>query len=45
MRAAKAWQKIPSVWDALSTDDRAEMMALEDVEAMMADYERRQQDA
>ncbi len=32
---ARAWHRIPSEWDSLSKDDKAEMMALEWAESIM----------
>jgi len=43
MQTAKAWGKTPSEWNALSADDRAEMMALEEVEGIMAGIESQEQ--
>ena len=39
MRAAKSWGLPPSIWDELSDEDKAEMMAVEDVERDMAAWE------
>jgi len=35
MRTAEKWQKTPSEWDELSTDDKAEMMAYTEAEGKM----------
>jgi hypothetical protein len=36
---AKAWGKIPSQWDRLSPEDKAEMMALEWAESIMRQWD------
>ena len=38
MKTAKAWGLIPSEWDDLSGDDKAEMMAFEESEDEIAAY-------
>ena len=35
MRTAEKWQKTPSEWDELSSDDKAEMMAYTEAEGKM----------
>jgi len=41
LRVAKEWgHKSPTTWDALSPIDSAEMMAFEEVTAIMTAYER-----
>jgi len=44
MRAAKNWGLLPSAWDELSIDDKAEMMAVDEVETAMAVWENEQRD-
>ena len=39
LMTARAWGRTPSEWDSLSTDDRAEMMALEWSEAIMRQWD------
>ncbi len=39
LETAKAWGILPSVWDALSEDDKAQMMAVEQTGAAMRAYE------
>ena len=36
---ARAWGRIPSQWDRLSKEDKAEMMALEYAEAIMRQWD------
>lgn len=42
MKTAKAWRLIPSQWDSASPEDKAQMIAFEDVSATMAAYEDQQ---
>ncbi len=39
MQAARAWGKVPSEWDALTSDDRIEMLALVRVENRMSAWD------
>ena len=39
MRVAKAWHLRPSQWDESSPEDRAEMMAVDLIDAMVNNYE------
>ena len=39
LATAKAWGRIPSQWDKLSREDRAEMMAYEWAESIMRQWD------
>lgn len=39
LMTARAWNRIPSAWDRLGKEDKAEMMALEYAEAIMRQWD------
>ena len=41
MATAAMWLLTPSQWDDLSRDDKAEMMVKAETDAMMAEFERK----
>ena len=45
MKTAKTWGLKPSQWDNASDEDKAQMMAFEEVSATMAAYEDQQSEA